>query len=614
MRLLLTLAALLPIAGSDPLAPPGPLPPAPLAVDDFACLDQHGVFHKLSRQADARLVVLYVFAAGCPIVRQNARELQGLMGEFAGRGVRFFGLDPASQDDRTSIAAEAQELGLTLPVLLDDSQTVAEMLEVTRTAEALVISTASWQLLWRGPLDDRLEYGAQREDASRPYLREALEALLGGRTPPADVPRSKGCAITFVQPRAKHEVDYARDVAPLLAQRCQGCHREGGIGPWAMDGYERVRGWSAMMRDVLLQKRMVPWQLDPLHGRFRETAGLTPEELRTILHWIERGAPRGDGEDPLARELEPLPAWPLGPPDVVVELPEQELPATGLVPYRILEAELELPDDRWVRAVDLRPSNPEVLHHGFAFLRGQQEADMLRERLYWLDAEHRAAIQAWLAEQGRTIDDPPPEALALIAEQAFQGRTYFAKYVPGHGVDEFPAGTGKRVPAHAEFVFQLHYATNGAATSDRPRLGLYFHDEPPPRELRVGSALQGNFVLEPGERHVPVQAERLFERECTVFALSPHMHYRGRSMRFTALFPDGRSEILLSVPEYVFDWQATYTLAEPRVLPAGTRIVCDGVFDNSAQNEHNPDPRARVRFGQRTQDEMFFGYVIYSEE
>src|SRR5262245_27291077 len=171
------------------------------------------------------------------------------MRDFEGRGVRFLGLDPAPQDTRASIAAATEKLGLALPILKDETQCVTEMLEITRSGEALVLVTKDWRVAWRGPLDDRLEYGAQRDEAGRHYLREALEALLGDGSPPADPPDSKGCAITLLQPRDKHEVSYERDVVPILQEHCVACHRTGGIAPWAMSGYERVRGWSAMIRE-----------------------------------------------------------------------------------------------------------------------------------------------------------------------------------------------------------------------------------------------------------------------------------------------------------------------------------------------------------------------------
>lgn len=603
MSLLLTLLAL---TGGDPSDA--------IVVDNFACLDQHGAFQRLSRHADARLVVLYVFQDDCPIVRHNAGTLKELMAEFEPRGVRFLGLDPAPQDTRASVAAEAEELGLTLPILLDDTQCVAEMLALTRTAEALVVSTKDWNLRWRGPLDDRMDYGAQKPAAERHHLRDALTALLADGTPP-EAPPAKGCALTYLQPSASHAVEYVRDVAPLLARSCVPCHRPGGIGPWAMNGYEKVRGFGAMVRDVLLTRRMSPWQVDPAYGHFRTDFALTPADVRTLVHWVERGAPRGEGEDLLAQQAAPTPEWPLGPPDLIVELPEQQIPATGRIPYRKYSVTLDLPEARWVRAVDLRPSNPAVLHHGFAFVRGQQEAEVLRDHFERLPPAGQKKMLAWLAENGGTPENPPPAALKYFEKRAFQGiRTFFSKYTPGEGLEQFPPGTGKLLPAHATLSFQMHYTSNGAATSDRPRLGLYFHAQPPERELEVTTAVNLTFVLPPGARSVEVRGERKFDHAFVLHAVSPHMHYRGRSMRYTAVFPDGTSEVLFSLPEYQFDWQTNYVLAEPRCFPAGTVLVCDATFDNSPMNEFNPDPAATVKFGPRTEDEMFVGYAIYTRE
>jgi len=311
----------------------------------------------------------------------------------------------------------------------------------------------------------------------------------------------------------------------------------------------------------------------------------------------------------------PRPEWPLVPPDLVIEIPEQEIPATGILPYRKHTVQLDIDTERWVRAVDLRPSNSAVLHHGFAFLRGQDEAEFLRDRFGKLSPKGREKMLAWLEKLGGTPEDPPPAALEHFRREAFPGiNAYFSKYVPGEGIEQCPPGTGKRLPAHAKLTIQLHYTTNGVATSDRPRLGIYFLPQKPERELKVTSASTMSFVLPAGERTCPVTAERTFDHSFRLHALSPHMHYRGRSMRFTAVLPDGGREVLMSVPEYSFDWQTTYTLAEPRVFPAGTRLFCEAVYDNSRWNERNPDPTAVVRFGPRTEDEMFIGYALYTLE
>jgi peroxiredoxin len=600
------LLALLPALGGDL---------GPERVDDFACLDQHGVFHKLSRHGDARFVVLYVFMDDCPIVRHGAGELRALVEEFTPRGVRFLGLDPASPDDRASILEEAGELGLTLPILIDDTQLVAEALAITHSAEALVIESDGGRLRWRGPLDDRLEYGAQRAETQRHYLKEALEAVLSGRAPPDDAPDAKGCAITYLEPRARHALDYARDIAPILARRCVPCHRVGGIAPFAMDGYARVRGRGAMIRQVLLERRMTPWQVDPHHGQFKSDLEIRPEETRALVHWIEQGSPRGEGEDVLAVVAEPVPEWPLGPPDLIVEMPEQAIPATGLIPYRKKTVEIGHERDRWVKAVDLRPSNARVLHHGFAFIRGQQELDILRDQYERLPPQGKEKMRRWLEELGGTLEDPPQEAIDYFAPMAFQGiYAYFAKYVPGEGLEALPEGTGRFLPAHAKISFQMHYTAYGVATTDRPRLGIYFHDSKPEKELKVSAATNFQFRLPAGARDFYVTAERRFDHPFRLYGVSPHMHYRGRSMRYTAILPDGRREVLMSLPEYSFDWQTTYDFAEPRLFPAGTVIFVDGVFDNSRWNEHNPDPSVDLKFGPSTANEMFVGYLVFTPE
>ncbi len=616
--LVLAVVGLFPVlsAAADPALAPTPAAGAAdgKALTDFGCFDHTGKFQRLSRNSDAKLVVLYVFANECPIVRQYAGELEGLAREFAARGVRFFGLDSAPQDTRASVTQEARELGLTLPILMDDTQCIAEMLALTRTNEALVVSTQDWKLRWRGPLDERVGYGAQRDAAGRAYLREALEGLLAGGTPPPDVPLVRGCALTLLEPLAKHAPTYVDEVAPILMRHCVPCHREGGIGPWKMDSYEKLRGWSAMTREVVLARIMPPWHADPEHGDFLEDIGLDPAEARALVHWVEQGAPRGEGEDPLTGKVEPLPEWPLGPPDLIVDIGVQHVPATGRIPNVDVSIDLEQHlADRWVRAVDLRPSNAEVLHHAFAFVPGQQELDTLIDQLDELPPMLKAQAEKWLAEHGTTQVELPPEARKLLQRRAFQGRTYFAKYFPGQLVDPYPAGTGKLLPAKTRLLFELHYTTTGTATTDHPRLGLYFHERAPERELKVASTWNRKVGLQPHQR-LEVSAERAFEHAITVYSMSPHMHYRGRSMRFTAALPDGTSEILLDVTNYVFDWQANYTLREPKQLPAGTRIVCDAVYDNTAQNEYNPDPNAIVHFGSRTNDEMFVGYIVYSKD
>jgi peroxiredoxin len=547
---------------------------APERSDDFALLDHDGRFHRLSDYADRKAVVVFVQGNGCPMSRGAIPALRAVRDELAPRGVAVLGLNANPQDERADVAAEARELGIDFPILIDDTQLVAESLGVTRTAEVLVLAAPDWRIAWRGPVDDSQHYDGKRPARER-YLRDALLALLDGRPLPAPRRDAPGCLISFPPPAA---VSYSAEVAPILARRCGACHREGGVAPFALADHTAVAGFGPMIRETVRTKRMPPWQPDPAIGDFANASGLTRDEARALVRWIEAGTPRGDGPDPLAEN--PLPAppeWPLGPPDLVVSASEQQIPADGLVPYVYETLDLPLDRDVWVRAVDLHPANPRPMHHGIAWL------------------------------------EPPEGRQSARTEGPSFTRGLLAGYVPGRGPEPLPEGTGYFVPAGSRIRFQLHYTTTGRVERDVPRLGLYFSERPLAHELATGASGTLDFEIPPGAADHRETAERILSRDVLVYRWMPHMHYRGKSMRYAAHYPDGRVEPLLSVPSYRFGWQLQYVLAEPKRLPAGTRLVVQAVFDNSARNPLNPDPTAWVRFGEQSSDEMLFGYFLYRD-
>ena len=301
-------------------------------VDDFALLDQTGAYHRLHYHADAPAIVLFVQGNGCPIARNALPALRAVRDSFSARGVVFWMLNANLQDDRAAVAAEATAFDIDFPILIDDTQLVAEALGVTRTAEAIVVDPATWRVVYRGPVDDRMSYETQRP-ARAHYLRDALAAHLGGKpvaTPRRDAP---GCIVHLPGPAADRAISYSEDIAPLLEERCRACHRQGGVAPWSMSDYRTVLGWSPMMREMVRTRRMPPWHADPAGPRMANDLSLTAAEKRTLVHWIESGAPRGDGPDPLAdRPTRPPARWSLGTPDVLLTAPRQELPQRGSCP------------------------------------------------------------------------------------------------------------------------------------------------------------------------------------------------------------------------------------------------------------------------------------------
>lgn len=544
-------------------------------VDNFRLLDHRGDSHELYYYSDASAVVLMVQGNGCPIVRNQLPRLAEIRDSYAAENVVFLLLNANPHDDRERIAAEAAEFRIDFPILMDHSQLIAESLGVERTAEVFVIDPQRWRLAYRGPLDDRVSYQAQRPEATQHYLIDALAAVLAGEAVSQAEVAPEGCLVHFPygDRRAESVPSYVDDIAPLIAEHCVACHRPGGIGPFAMSEYAIVHGFAPMIREVLRTERMPPWHADRHHGAFSNERSLSDAERRTLVHWVDAGAPRGEGNDPLpAIVARDWPEWELGEPDLVVELPPFDVPATGVIPYQHPRIPNPLDEGVWVRAVDFAPGDRAVVHHIIATFAG-------REGRHARDGALGSALGG---------------------------------FVPGGGPTRYPEGTGVYLDPEAIFVLQMHYTTMGRATTDVTRMALYFADEPPAQELRNLVLINPRIRIPPHARNHTEEAAHTFERDVLIHSLLPHAHYRGRSSSFIAVHADGREEILLSVPNYDFNWQHDYVLADPILLPAGTTLVHRTSWDNSAQNRANPDPNVEVTWGLQSWDEMLFGSVRYT--
>ncbi|HUF22179.1 MAG TPA: redoxin domain-containing protein [Burkholderiales bacterium] len=543
-------------------------------VDNFALLDHRGAFHELYYLSDAKAVVLMVHGNGCPIVRKALPELKAIRDAYRARGVEFLLVNSNLQDNRESIAKEASEFGIDLPILVDGTQLIGESMGFVRTADVFVIDPKGWKLAYRGPIDDRLAYGAQKPAANHHYLADALDAVLARKPVAVAQAEAIGCLINLPERDRRNEhakISYAERIAPMLAENCASCHRAGGIGPWAMTSYEMVRGFAPMIREVVRTKRMPPWHADPHYGSFVGDRSLTAEDIKTLVHWIEAGAPRGDGPDPLAQFDNQWSEWTLGKPDLIVEVPAFDVPATGVVDYQYPYAKNPLGRDVWVRAIEIVPGDRAVVHHVLA-----------------------------------GIDDPHDERPTIIGRIGELGG-----YAPGKNAVPYPEDTGILLRKDADFRFQMHYTPNGRATRDVTRVGYYFYDEPPKHQLDMTMIMNAGLTVPAHAKAYTESLEHVFDRDVMLYSLMPHAHLRGRAARFTAYYPDGGEEILLLVPKYDFSWQTTYALQSPKLLPAGTRVVFDMTWDNSAQNPANPDPDQDVYWGEQTWDEMNVGWIRF---
>jgi hypothetical protein len=525
--------------------------------------------------ARGTVVVLAFTEVGCPIAGKLAPRLERLAAGFAERGVRTLLVDASLQDSRAEIERESAELGRTLPVLKDARQELARALGVRTTTEVFVLDGAG-ALAYRGAVDDQYSLGAARPAPRNEFLASAVAAVLAGSAPEVAETEAPGCLLTVLAEEAQPEpVTYARDVAPILMNRCQGCHRPGEVGPFALTSYDEARGRAKMIASVVEDGVMPPWNADArFDGVFANQRKLLPAEKEKLLAWIEQGMERGDPADEPAPRAWPE-GWSIGTPDVVLEpefdmkadapLPPEgfAVPREGVVDYQFFSLKTEFPEDKWIRALEIEPGAADVVHHVLI------------------------AIQ----EPNGDIDE----------------RSYLAVYVPGDTPSIYPDGYAKRLPAGATLVFQLHYTPNGKERRDRSRLALVFAEEPPLFEVVTDAVIEEDFVIPPGATDHEVRASRTLTEDTGVVALFPHMHLRGKDFRYVAHFPDGTEEELL-YSHYDFAWQESYILPDPLLLPSGTRLECIGHFDNSAANPHNPDPGETVRWGEQSFEEMFIGF------
>lgn len=532
---------------------------APERVGDFALLDADGRFHQLSRYRHRKALAVMAYDAACPAMADALARYLALAAEFAGRGADFLLID-APDAGRAALAA----LELPLPALSDPERLVSGALGLAAAGETLLLDPRRLSLRYRGAADAG--------------LARALAAALDGAPPGAPGAVPGGCPLDYPEARrrARTPPDYAAEVAPLVIEHCGGCHRRGGAGPFALDSHLMVLGWSPMIREVLLTRRMPPAQVDPHVGRARNAPALPPEALATLVHWIDQGAPRGEGPDPL-EALEPAAAlpWRFGEPDHVVVTARVDVPPTGVMDYVHAQAPLPFAGERWLRAVQFRAGDASVLHHLMAFVTAPDED-------FWGPERHAASVS----------------------------RRFVAGYAPGRdNAFAWPDGTGVRIPEGHRLSLQFHYVTNGQAASDATEIGLWFADGPL-IERRV-QAVGARFTLPPGARDFPLAASHRFSEPVVLTGVRARMNARGSRMRFAAEGPDGAWRELLSVPAYNYGWQSHYVLAEPVRLEAGGRVHVIGALDNSASNPANPDPRREVPFGLDSWDEMFTGYFSY---
>ena len=389
---------------------------------------------------------------------------------------------------------------------------------------------------------------------------------------------------------------FSKDVAPIIFKNCAGCHRPDDIAPMSLLSYEEARPWAKAIREQVSLGNMPPWHATQSRGTFSNDRRLTDQEKATLISWADGGAPKGDPKD-----LPPAPkfasGWEIGAPDAVISMTKEfNVPESGTIDYQFFSAPTNFTEDKWVQAIEVRPGARSVVHHILVFCSEP--------------GARRAAGFSQVGPRASGRRNEPGRDQSL--NHAGIPGSLIATTAPGTNAMTFAPGTALKIKAGSTFSFQIHYTSTGTAAKDRSSVGVIFAKQPPKQEIRNSAFVNPMFVIPPGASDTAVESAIEFNEDAHIWALFPHTHLRGKSWAYKLVFPDGREEVVLSVPKYDFNWQTYYTFSKPIAIPKGTRLEAVAHYDNSTANPWNPDPKIAVRWGPQTWEEMQYSGITYS--
>lgn len=565
-------------------------------VPDFVLTDATtGNPWRLTEQ-DGRAIVLYFNSNECPVTNRYLPTLKRLKAMTPDEGVVVVAINSNQHDSAVDIREHALEYELTFPVLRDAGGDVARSLAATRTAEAFVLDR-HFKVRYRGAIDDRYERGVTRPKATNSYLTDAVNAVLKGRPVKTQMTDVVACPLSLAaagSARRPHQpVTYSEHIAPILQRRCQACHRPEGIGPFELMTFEDAKSWSQSIREVVTSGLMPPWHADAPHGHFLNDRSLTGKEYAAILDWIDDGTIEGDRSKlPEPREFGKT--WSIGTPDLIAEMEKgvevpADTPELG-VPYKYVWAGEPFKREVWVKAAEVHPGAVEVVHHASVYI-VPQGVDV------------------------KLVNDERPAGVLDALSSPLSSLPHLVSFVPGDNAFVHREGHALRIPQGARLLFEMHYTPTGKKATDRTKVGLKFAEKPPRHEVFSTAAINYWFSIPPEDDSHQVKAQtNRFKRDTVLLAMNPHMHYRGKAFRYELVEKSGNRSLLLSVPNYNFEWQSTYWLKNPVQLPKGSHIECTATFDNSKDNPFNPDSTVRVTWGEQTWQEMMLGSIEVYEK
>jgi peroxiredoxin len=561
--------AVIPLRAAEPKPEPATIGDT---IPELRFKDIRYLLRTLTDLGDKKAYVLVFTNSTCPVAQRYWPKLKQLDAEFRRHEVQFLAVNVAPDDSIAQMAQQAIEFAVDFPFVKDCDGSCAKSLGVQRTPEVAVLD-AKRRLRYRGRIDDQQRLGGAAPQLTSDDLKVALEAVLAGADPRVAETVVDGCLITPPgSVNSKESVTFSKDVAPLLQKHCQECHHaDSPSAPFSLVTFDEVANHAEMIAEVVSDQRMPPWYGSRRH-RFSNERGLTPAERREIAAWVRGGKLEGDpAAAPPPREFHDL-KWEIGEPDLVVTaLETHSLPADGVIDYKYVVLPYVFPEDTWISAAEILPDNPKIVHH--------------------CNMGHFTIGKKF--SEGNFITGRVPGGTPLIADE----------------------GTALRIPKNSVVGLQIHYTTTGKPEKNRMSVGFKFPRGVVHKELKHLQVTTSDFAIPPGAAAHPVVSSRTLSADASGIGMFSHMHLRGKDMTFIAHSPTGEKETLLSIPNYSYAWQQNYRWKPgTKKFPKGTRIEVIAHYDNSPFNPWNPDPKAEVRNGPQTFDEMMFGFFFYTED
>ncbi|WP_437185007.1 redoxin domain-containing protein [Planctomicrobium sp. SH668] len=540
--------------------------------NEFTAVDHRGKEVSLSDFKDSKCVVIAFLGTECPLAKMYTARLNALAQEFPSEQLQVIGINSNAQDSLSEISHYIQHHRVTFPILKDAGNKIADQLKAERTPQVFLLDQHR-QIRYQGRVDDQYLIGIVRKAPQREDLKIAIQELLEDKPVSIAFTTPIGCLIGRIKAADESsDITFSNQIVRIFNANCVQCHRAGDAAPFSLTSYDDIAGWGPMIAEVVKEGRMPPWHADPNHGEFQNENRLSSEQREMIAKWVENGCPLGDPAD-LPPPVEFVDGWQLPrEPDLVVKMAETpyQVPADGGdegIKYQHFWVDPQLTEEKWINAAEILPGNRAIVHHVIVYAS---------------------------PEKGKKRNE-----------------SFIAAYVPGLRINLPPKGAAKRLPAGTWLRFEVHYTPNGMATEDLTSIGFLFAD---PNDVthEIQTTVAGNqeFVIQPQLADQRFHASSgKSPTDVHLLSMSPHMHLRGQKFEYEVEYPDGTREVLLKVPNYDFNWQTQYRLAEPKLIPAGSIIHCMAAFDNSPQNAANPNPDATVVWGDQSWEEMFLGYM-----